>query len=124
MSNLPTDFLKEIEELLLTQKKKIEDELSQFATHKNGTDFQSEFPDYGSKEDENAEEVATYETNLRLEETLESELRDIAAALEKIKKGSYGTCKYCGKTIAEDRLRARPTSGSCVECKKTITQEL
>lgn len=124
MTTYSTTFLKEIEELLLSQRQKIEDELNRFATRKSGTDFTSEFPDYGSKEDENAEEVATYETNLRLEETLESELRDIATALDKIKKGTYGICKYCGKTIAEDRLRARPTSGSCVECKKTITQEL
>lgn len=104
-----------MKEMLEEMKQKTEGELQKTVT--------SEFPEYGNKEDENAEEVATYETNLRLEETLQSELRDINKALTMIENKTYGVCKYCKKPIAEERLRARPTSGSCVECKKTITQE-
>jgi DnaK suppressor protein len=115
MAQFTAKFLKEMQGSLEAMKAKIEKELAKAAL--------SEFPDYGSKEDENAEEVATYETNKRLEETLSGELRDITKALSMIEKKTYGVCKYCKKPIAEERLRARPTSGSCVECKKTITQE-
>lgn len=115
MAHFSAAFLKEMKELLESAKAKIEHELAGTVT--------DEFPDYGAKEDENAEEMATYETNVRLEETLQSELRDIKKALATIEDKTYGVCKYCKKPITEDRLRARPTSGSCVECKKTITQE-
>lgn len=124
MTTYAQNFLDEVKQALIDRKKKIEEELSQFATRRDGSEFTTQFPDYGSKEDENAEEMATYETNLRLEETLEDELRDIDSALARLDKGDYGVCKYCKKAIAEDRLRARPTSSSCIECKKTITQEI
>ena len=35
-----------------------------------------------------------------------------------------GICKYCDQPIDEKRLRARPTSGACISCKKTLTDEV
>ncbi|MDZ4229867.1 MAG: TraR/DksA C4-type zinc finger protein, partial [Candidatus Veblenbacteria bacterium] len=74
--------------------------------------------DYGDKEDENASEVATFTDNLALGRTLEGTLDDVVAALERLQKGTYGKCRYCQKDIDERRLRARPESSSCIDCKK------
>ena len=82
------------------------------------------FPNLGEKEDENASEVAQFSDNLSLEDELEKALRDVESALKMIEKGTYGTCKYCGQQIDERRLVARPTSTSCIQCKKTLTQEV
>lgn len=112
-------FLKEMEQALLDMKHKLEGELSGVARRdqaKRG--FDAEFPDYGDKEDENASEVATFTDNLALERTLEDSLEDVQAALVRLSKGTYGKCRYCGKEIDERRLRARPESSSCIECKK------
>lgn len=119
------EFLQEMENLLTTEEKRLKDELSEFSKQnpKNTEDFDAKFPNMGDKEDENAEEVATYSTNLTLERTLEANLRDVEKALERIKKGTYGICKYCNKEITEKRLRARPASSSCIDCKKSFTQE-
>ena len=120
------EFLKRINTALEEQRTKLESELGQF-TKRNAhasDDFDTKFPEYGDKEDENAAEVAEYINNLPVEEGLEKTLRDVIKSLERIKKGNYGICKYCGKQIEEKRLEARPTSSACVECKKTITQEL
>lgn len=119
------EFLKEMEGLLTTEEKRLNDELAEFSKQnpKNTEDFDAKFPNMGDKEDENAEEVATYSTNLTLERTLEANLRDVEKALERIKKGTYGICKYCNKEITEKRLRARPASSSCIDCKKSFTQE-
>lgn len=119
------EFLQEMENLLTTEEKRLKDELSEFSKQnpKNTEDFDAKFPNMGDKEDENAEEVATYSTNLTLERTLEANLRDVEKALERIKKGTYGICKYCNKEITEKRLRARPSSSSCIDCKKSFTQE-
>lgn len=119
------DFLQKIEEQLKQEKVRLEKELAKFTTknpHVSG-DFDATFPEYGDKEDENAQEVAQYTTNKPLEIALESELRDVGKSLERLKKGDYGVCKYCKKPIDEKRLLARPTSGACVSCKKTLTQE-
>jgi len=110
----------------LKQKTKLEKELADF-TQKNPhvkDDFDSKFPEYGDKEDENAAEVADYAARIPLEQNLEKTLRDVNKALESIKKKTYGVCKYCKKPIEEKRLKIRPTSSACVECKKAITQEV
>jgi DnaK suppressor protein len=118
-------FLAEVEVLLKKEEKRLTDELGEFASQnpKNSTDYDAKFPNMGDKEDENAEEVNMYSTNLTLERTLESSLRDVEMALERIKKGTYGICKYCNKQIDEKRILARPASSSCIECKKKFTQE-
>jgi len=116
--------LKKFEDLLLEEKKKLEEELGQFAKQNphNSDAFNADFPDLGEKEDENASEVAEYSKNLTLERTLEASYNDVKKALARIKDGTYGTCKYCGKDIGEKRLMARPTSTSCIDCKKLFTE--
>jgi DnaK suppressor protein len=117
--------IQEIEAGLKEEQKKLEAQLGDISTKNTRSkgDFNATFPDYGTAEDENAAEVATFSDNLTLERTLGSALRDVIKTLERIKKGGYGTCKYCEKEIDEKRLRARPTSSSCVECKKKLTLE-
>ncbi|PJA45185.1 hypothetical protein CO174_04445 [Candidatus Uhrbacteria bacterium CG_4_9_14_3_um_filter_50_9] len=112
---------------LEAEKARLEAELSKFA-HRNTkateADFDAEFPNIGEKEDENASEVAQFSNNLSLEDELEKALRDVEKALELLEQGKYGTCKYCGQVIDARRLEARPTSSSCIQCKKTLTQEV
>ncbi len=120
-----TDFLKQIKTLLVAEKTRIMGELANFATinPKNKGDFDASFPEYGDEADDNAREIADYTTNKSLEIALEKTLRDIDKSLDRLEKDSYGICKYCDKPINEKRLLARPTSGSCVDCKKTLTDE-
>ncbi len=120
-------LLKEIKTLLLAEKARLETELSHF-THRNTKTESGEpitdFPNFGDDEDENATEVAEYTNNLSLENEIENELRDVEASISRVDAGTYGICKYCKVKIDEARLHARPTSTSCVACKKTLTQEL
>ncbi len=121
------DFIAKMQQLLEEEKSRLTTELSKFA-HRNPqakeTDFAADFQNLGDKEDENASEVANFSDNLSLEEELEKALRDVESALKAVEKGTYGFCKYCGQEIDERRLEARPTSTSCIQCKKTLTQEV
>jgi len=119
------ETLEKIQKDLLERKAQIETELASFAKKDEYVkdNYRSEFPDFGDKDDENAKEIAEYTDNLSIEYSLESTLRDINKALEKIKKGTYGKCNYCGKEIAEERLLARPASSSCVECKEKLSSQ-
>lgn len=120
-------FLEKMTKKLAEEKERLTLELSRFA-HRNPqakeTDFNTDFPNLGDKEDENASEVASFSDNLSLEDELEKALRDVESALKSVEKGTYGSCKYCSQKIDERRLEARPTSTSCIQCKKTLTQEV
>jgi DnaK suppressor protein len=67
--------------------------------------------------------VETFTTNLSLEKVLANSLRDIESALDRLAKGTYGTCKYCGNQIDERRLLARPASSACVTCKENFKSQ-
>jgi RNA polymerase-binding protein DksA len=45
-------------------------------------------------------------------------LADVDQALSRVKDGTYGLCKSCGKEIGEARMEFRPTSRYCVDCKQ------
>lgn len=44
-------------------------------------------------------------------------LENIDEALEKLGKGTYGTCESCGQPIARERLEAVPHAKLCLTCK-------
>ena len=112
--------LEKIKEKLLKEKEELNKELNSFAqkNDKVDNDYETKFPDYGEHEDENASEVADFESDLYLEKTLEISLKKIDEALKRIEDGTYGTCEECGKKILEERCLAFPTAAKCMECKK------
>ena len=42
----------------------------------------------------------------------------IEEALERIEDKSFGICEKCGEDISEQRLKARPVTTHCIDCKK------
>ena len=47
----------------------------------------------------------------------------IRQALERIESGVFGECEDCGDPIGEARLKARPVTTLCIEC-KTVQERL
>jgi RNA polymerase-binding transcription factor DksA len=45
-----------------------------------------------------------------------SAVEDISRASARLAQGTYGTCTRCGRAIAPERLRARPSAECCVTC--------
>jgi RNA polymerase-binding protein DksA len=84
----------------------------------------------GSLEEETEEETydnhladsATATLNREIDYSLEENsghvLTAIDEALERIESGTFGTCRRCGKPIAEERLDAIPYANRCIDCKR------
>lgn len=120
------NFLKRIKERLEKEKSQIEEDLKKFAKkdEKMPGDWDTRFPRFNGGEagsaalEKAADEVEAYEALLPIEYTLETKLKNIALALEKIKKGKYGICEKCGKQIPISRLKVFPEARFCLSCKK------
>ncbi len=54
---------------------------------------------------------------LRLRDRDRKLINKIKAALERIDDGSYGICEMCGEDISIPRLKARPVTTLCIQCK-------
>lgn len=57
------------------------------------------------------------ENNLRFRERESRLIRKIKTALEKIDEGVFGICESCGDDIPLARLKARPVTAYCIQCK-------
>lgn len=49
-------------------------------------------------------------------DSAKAHLVDLADALDRLDRGDYGICSQCGEPIAVERLKARPTTLTCVAC--------
>ena len=60
---------------------------------------------------------------LRIRDRERKLIGKIKDALERIEMGTYGICESCEEDISEGRLRARPVTTLCIECKKKQEDE-
>ena len=60
---------------------------------------------------------------LRLRERDQRLLKKIDEALERIATQTYGICHSCGNEIPHERLKARPVTTLCIDCKTLQEQE-
>ena len=67
--------------------------------------------------------VADQNFLLRLKEREQKLLKKIDEALERIANGTFGICESCGGEIGYKRLKARPVTTLCIECKTRQEQE-
>jgi DnaK suppressor protein len=123
-NSIDKKVIEEIKASLLAQKKQIMTDLSDVSrkdSHESDN-RSAQFPEYGDKPDENAQEISDFSTTIMAQKVLEKSLEDIDKALNRIEKGTYGICKYCGKPINAKRLQARPTAGACIACKTELQE--
>ncbi|MFH2066391.1 MAG: RNA polymerase-binding protein DksA [Pseudomonadota bacterium] len=108
MKKKDLDFFKE----LLT--KRLEDLLEQADDTVSGmTDQKENFPDPTDR--------ASHEANrnfmLRIRDREHKLIKKIKGALERIENGTFGICEQCEEEISIERLKARPVTTQCIDCK-------
>ncbi len=54
---------------------------------------------------------------LRIRDRENKLIKKIKKALDRIEEGSFGICESCGEDISIERLKARPVTTQCIECK-------
>lgn len=54
---------------------------------------------------------------LRIRDRERKLINKIKEALERIDEGTFGICETCGEEIGEGRLKARPVTTLCIDCK-------
>lgn len=77
------------------------------------TDEKTNFPDPTDRA--SLESDRNFE--LRIRDRERKLIGKIQEALERITEGEFGICESCGEDIGEARLRARPVTTLCIDCK-------
>jgi len=98
---------------LMGQKRNLEKELKRFEEQYQLT---RKFPEYGTSEDENIQEIERLQENLSLQKNLKNLIKDTKEALRRIEKNKYGICESCDQPIEQGRLKIYPSASLCVSC--------
>lgn len=114
MSTVDTDRFRT---LLLEERQRIVDAIDNL--HHENPGSMEEASGEESQFDQHLADIATAtydrELDFTLEESAEHVLAEIDRALARIDEGTYGTCRVCGRPIAEERLEARPWTDLCID---------
>jgi len=109
--------LESFRELLNERLKAILEEAEK--TVKGMTNDRDSFPDPTDR--------ANLETDrnflLRIRDRERKLIGKIKEALARIDDGSFGICEECGEDISEERLKARPMTTLCIDCKTKAEEE-
>ncbi len=99
-------FLRKQKKILLSESKRLDEQYQ----------LTRKFPEYGTSEEANVQEVEKLQENLGLQKNLINLKKDVKIALSKIDKGKYGICDECKDQIEQGRLKAYPAANFCVTC--------
>jgi DnaK suppressor protein len=79
----------------------------------DGMDQNGNFPDPTDRAAMESERSFT----LRIRDRERKLIAKIEEALRRLEDGSYGVCEECGEKIGAARLKARPVTTLCIDCK-------
>jgi RNA polymerase-binding transcription factor DksA len=99
-------------ERLLRQADDFAAEAEQLAREREGGDTQFD-EESGEGDTVNVER----ERDLLLSASARQEVEDIEKALTRMRRGTYGVCRYAGRKLPVERLEVRPWADVCVDCK-------
>jgi DnaK suppressor protein len=112
MKGFSKEQLGMFERLLLSQRKELIGEAER-AVDRMMTQKDETFADPADR--------ATWESeasrDLRIRDRERKLVEKIDAALRRIADGTFGECEECGEMISVGRLRARPVTTLCIQCK-------
>jgi len=87
----------------------------------NGAQAVHEMSGEGGEEIPDPNDRATVEEernwSIRLRDRDRKLIGKIEGALARLESGTFGTCTTCGRPISAARLRARPVTDLCIDCK-------
>jgi RNA polymerase-binding protein DksA len=113
--------LKEFEERLQTERRKIEKEMGHLEAtvlKVNPRDSAGDLSGYSFHMADAGTDAMEREKAFLFASTEGRLLMEITEALRRLYRGEYGTCESCGNPIARARLEAMPHARLCVSCKE------
>lgn len=104
---------------LARYRQQLEAQLAELTRHGSDTvhemaDGTEELPDPNDR----ATRESDLESELRMRDRDRKLISKVQGALARIEAGTFGLCASCGEPIGEERLRARPVTELCIECKR------
>ena len=114
---MDADKLEYFKEILLEEMRVLREEAGK--TVSEMTSDTTNFPDPNDR----ATQESDRNFELRIRDRERKLINKIKEALERIETGTFGICEVCEEEISEARLKARPVTTLCIDCKMDQEQK-
>jgi DnaK suppressor protein len=105
--------LKSFEELLMGRRQELLSDAGRTVSGMTESEHKENFPEPADRAALESDRNAM----LRIRDRERKLIAKIDEALERIADGTYGVCGECGEQIGVERLKARPVTTLCIDCK-------
>jgi RNA polymerase-binding transcription factor DksA len=112
-----------VREQLLAERSRLEAELHEIKRRTSQCDETGQSKQGSTNEDYPADlvsETFQREKDLAIGEHVGGVLHQVMTALDKIDRGTYGTCDACRRNIKKARLKALPFATLCLKCQARL----
>lgn len=117
VSFMNTDKVEYFKGILLEEMRVLREEAGK--TVSEMTSDTTNFPDPNDR----ATQESDRNFELRIRDRERKLINKIKEALERIEAGTFGICEVCEEEISEARLKARPVTTLCIDCKMEQEQK-
>ncbi|MBU6370724.1 MAG: TraR/DksA C4-type zinc finger protein [Patescibacteria group bacterium] len=107
-------FKKKLENELKTLEAEL-GEIAEKDARGNWVAIETEIDEIYADDNDVADNLESFDENRSLVPKLAAQHADVVLALEKIRKGTYGTCEVGGEAIDAARLEANPAAKTCLK---------
>ena len=105
--------MQDYKELLTKRKKELEDNLMAIGESAKPVDLKDPIGRLSRMDAIGQQQMA-----LNAKRQIETNLKLVEQAFERLEKGEYGFCLACEDEISEKRLKAKPETSFCINCQK------
>ena len=125
MAALSKDQVKQLRQLLITERVKLAEEIKTIAREASTSprDASGDLSAYTVHMADMAADTYDRELSMNIASSEQELLYQIDDALKRLDDGSYGVCQQCNQPIAMSRLKAVPYASMCIGCQRSKEQK-
>ena len=123
--SLSKDQVKQLRQLLITERAKLAEEIKSIAREASTSprDASGDLSAYTVHMADMAADTYDRELSMNIASSEQEVLYQIDDALKRLDDGSYGVCQQCNQPIAMSRLKAVPYASLCIACQRSKEQK-
>lgn len=119
MSHLSTEELEQLSQQIEAERTRLRQDIREELTRSEDESYASVAGQVHDTGDESVADMLTEANTAVLSHSIK-DLREIEAAQERLKEGSYGLCEECGAEIPYARLHAYPAARLCIADQESL----
>jgi RNA polymerase-binding transcription factor DksA len=113
MSHLSSEQLSQLTQQVAAERNRLRQDIRNELTRSDDEQYASLAGQVHDAGDESVADLLS-DVNTAIISHSIKELREIEAAQERLREGTYGTCAECGEAIPVERLQAYPAARLCI----------